>query len=340
MNARADEIVDFLAHNGWLKARRAPLAGDASARRYERLTMIDGKKAVLMDAHPEAGQTTAPFVDMARHLTALGVSAPEIYAADIHRGLLLIEDLGDALFARMVTQNSQLERPLYEAAASVLTTLHQRPAPTGLATMDAQTLGDMIEPVFSWYVASAGREWQKPWAMFQGQIHPILVEHIGVPDTLVLRDYHAENLLWLPDRKGIARVGVLDFQDALLGHKAYDLVSLLQDARRDVPIEVESHIKSYFVRASDLDPEAFGIAYNLLGAQRNLRIIGVFARLCMHYGKPHYVDMIPRVYDLALRNLQHPLLKGPSELLSSVLPAPTPDLLENLKTKCATVPTP
>ena len=294
MNARADEIVDFLAHNGWLKARRAPLAGDASARRYERLTMIDGKKAVLMDAHPAAGQTTAPFVDMER---------PEIYAADIHRGLLLIEDLGDALFARMVTQNSQLERPLYEAAASVLTTLHQRPAPTGLATMDAQTLGDMIEPVFSWYVASAGREWQKPWAMFQGQIHPILVEHIGVPDTLVLRDYHAENLLWLPDRKGIARVGVLDFQDALLGHKAYDLVSLLQDARRDVPIEVESHIKSYFVRASDLDPEAFGIAYNLLGAQRNLRIIGVFARLCMHYGKPHYVDMIPRVYDLALRNL-------------------------------------
>ncbi len=340
MTSRTDEIADFLAQNGWSKAQKAPLAGDASARRYERLTMFDGKKAVLMDAPPEAGQTTAPFVDMARHLTALGVSAPDIYAADTQRGLLLIEDLGDALFARMVTQDSQLERPLYEAAADVLTTLHKHPAPTGLATMDAQTLGDMIEPVFSWYVAGVDREWQKPWKIFQEEIHPILAEHIGAPDTLVLRDYHAENLLWLPDRKGIARVGVLDFQDALLGHRAYDLVSLLQDARRDVPHETESHIKAHFVQASDIDPESFDIAYSLLGAQRNLRIIGVFARLCMHFGKPHYVDMIPRVYDLAIRNLQHPLLKGPADLLSSTLPAPTPDLLKTLKAKCATVPTP
>lgn len=340
MNSRADEVADFLAQNGWSEAQKAPLAGDASARRYERLTMRDSKTAVLMDAPPEAGQQTEPFVAIAKHLNTLGLSAPEIYAADSERGFLLIEDLGDDLFAHMVLKDTSLEHPLYEAAADVLIALHQHPPSAGLQQMNTQTLGEMIEPVFSWYVAGAGREWKKPWLAFHAEIRPILEAHIGPPETIVLRDYHAENLLWLPDRIGDARVGLLDFQDAVLGHKAYDLVSLLQDARRDVPSETEHHVKDYFVRKSGLDPEMFNIAYSLLGAQRNLRIIGVFARLCMHYGKPDYVDMIPRVYDLAMHNLQHPLLQGPAELLSSALPAPTPDLLENLKAQCATIPTP
>lgn len=340
MSEREALIDAFLANSEWANAQIFDLAGDASARRYKRLKLACGATAVLMDAPDEDGNGTDQFARMARFLTNKGLSAPQVYLEDHSQGLLLLEDLGDDLFARVIPENPSSEIPLYAAAADVLTALHQHTPPSGMTQMDAATLAEMIEPVFSWYVAGADQPWQQAWETFHEAIAPILTAHLGTPDVLVLRDYHAENLLWLPDRDGLAKVGLLDFQDALLGHKAYDLVSLLQDARRDVPIEVEHSTKAHFVQTSGLDPQSFDVAYALLGAQRNLRIIGVFARLCMHYGKPHYIDLIPRVYDLAMRNLKHPILKGPADILKETMPAPTPDLLEKLKTKCATVLTP
>ncbi len=340
MTTRDAVIQSFLANTEWETAQHFDLAGDASARRYKRLELPNGSTAVLMDAPVEDGNGTEQFADIAAYLTAKGLSAPKVYLRDHSQGLLLLEDLGDDLFARVIPNNPNTEVPLYTAAADVLTTLHQHSPPSGLPQMDAATLAEMIEPVFSWYVAGADRPWQQAWETFHSAISPILKDHLGAPDVLVLRDYHAENLLWLPDRDGVAKVGLLDFQDALLGHKAYDLVSLLQDARRDVPLNVVHQTKAHFVQTNGLDPQAFDVAYALLGAQRNLRIVGVFARLCMHYGKPHYVDMIPRVYDLAMRNLRHPILEEPADILRETLPAPTADILEKLKSKCATIPTP
>lgn len=340
MNARNNVITSFLANTKWSAAEVCDLAGDASGRRYKRLRLGTGETAVLMDAPTKDGNSTKQFARIATFLADKGLSAPEIFLSDHAPGLLLIEDLEDDLFARVIPAGTAKEGPLYLAAADVLTSLHQHEPPSGLQSMDAPTLAQMIEPVFSWYISGADLPWQHAWESFYQTILPIFEPHFDTPDVMVLRDYHAENLLWLPNRQDEARVGLLDFQDAVLGHRAYDLVSLLQDARRDVPIDVENNTKAHFVLSSGLDPEAFDICYALLGAQRNLRIIGVFARLCMHYGKPNYVDLIPRVYDLAMRNLNHPALQEPAQILATTLPAPTPDLLKKLKAKCATRPTP
>jgi hypothetical protein len=158
--------------------------------------------------------------------------------------------------------------------------------------------------------------------------------------VLALRDFHAENLVWLPDRAGVARVGLLDFQDAEAGHPAYDLVSLLKDARRDLAPGLEQEMIDRFLSRTGCDPERFAAAYAALGAQRNLRILGVFARLSMHFGKPHYVDLIPRVWAHLTASLRHPALAPLARRVADDLPEPTPDILASLKEQCATVPTP
>jgi len=171
-------------------------------------------------------------------------------------------------------------------------------------------------------------------------MHATLAEHAPDCDVLVQRDYHAENLLWLPKRTGHARVGLLDFQDAALGHRAYDLVSLLQDARRDVPITLEDTMIRHYISQTGLESDAFKTAYAVWGAQRNLRILGVFARLCLRDGKAHYVDLIPRVWGLLQRDLGHPELSNVKRIIDAHVPAPSPARLENLKSRCATAQTP
>jgi len=174
---------------------------------------------------------------------------------------------------------------------------------------------------------------------FCAVLEPLLTCHAAAADVLILRDYHAENLLWLPERAGLARVGLLDFQDALEGHRAYDLVSLLQDARRDVSNRVESAMLERYIAATGQDAESFITAYRLLGAQRNLRILGVFARLCLRDSKPRYLDLIPRVWAYLQRDLEHPALSPLRPILADALPAPTPSILARLKDQCAIIPT-
>jgi len=159
----------------------------------------------------------------------------------------------------------------------------------------------------------------------------LLAQHAADATVVIQRDYHAENLLWLPDRDGVARVGLLDFQDAMLGHPAYDLVSLLQDARRDVPAEIELSMTRRFIDRSGVDEHGFRTAYAVLGVQRNLRILGVFARLSLDYGKPHYVDLIPRVWAHLRRGVDHPAMAPVADLLLQTLPLPTADNLNRLK---------
>ncbi len=331
---------DFVAKTDWAGAQIAPLAGDASNRRYLRLTdTATNATAVLMDAPPERGEDTAPFVAIAGYLTALGLSAPRILAADTKAGFLLIEDLGDALYARLIPTTPGLEPTLYEAATDVLIALHSHAPPAGLATYDAPLMADLAALAYDWYLAHAGSPDDSARAMFRDTMERALRADASEAPVLIQRDYHAENLLWLPDRDGIARVGLLDFQDAMRGHPAYDLVSLLQDARRDVPPRIAAQMIRHYTDRTRADATAFDRVYHVLGAQRNLRILGVFARLCLRDGKPHYLDLIPRVWNHLMHDLDHPALNEVAPLVRAVLPAPTPEILNLLRAKCASVPT-
>ena len=340
MSHREQIITQFLTETNWRDAVRAPLAGDASMRKYQRIGAgNDGSGAVLMDADPALGNDVRAFIRITEYLRSIDLSAPDIFHVDETNGLLLIEDLGDALFARVVLAEPALETPLYKAATDVLLELHNA-TPPALDPYDTPLMTKMAALAFDWYQhgAHAAVDLRAKHA-FEIAFSALLDTHVDAPSVLIQRDYHAENLLWLPDRQGIARVGLLDFQDALLGHPAYDLVSLLKDARRDVSKAVEEAMIARYVAISKTDDTAFRNAYHVLGLQRNLRILGVFARLSMHFGKPSYVDLIPRVWDHIQRDLDHQANAPVAEILNAALPQPTPETLQRLKDKCATIPT-
>lgn len=322
----------FLGAAGWGRATRRFLAGDASDRSYDRLTLGD-RTAVLMDAPPGKGDDTATFTAIARHLTTLGLSAPTIMAEDHDNGFLLLEDLGDGLFARLIPTDPSLEPILYAAATDVLVTLQSHAAPHGLADLTTQDWANAASFALFWYAFATTGDAPDP-AMFETILTDLLHYNADGPRTLILRDYHAENLLWLPDRKAEARVGLLDFQLAQMGQPGYDLVSLLQDARRDVRPETEAAMIARFCTAKGIDPATFAPAYATLGAQRALRILGIFARLCLKGGKPGYVSLIPRVWGQLQRNLAHPALAPLATICRDLLPEPTPDRLNRITAQC------
>jgi len=336
MTDRSAAMADFLAATDWHTAEAHPLAGDASNRRYLRLHRPDGARAVLMEAPPEKGEDTRPFTRIARYLAGLGLSAPAILAEDASRGFLILEDLGDALFARVLERTPDDEMRLYTAATDVLVALQQHAPPADLPAYSPQLMADMAALSFDWYLKGATGEDGPARAECHTTMHDLLRLHAPEQDVLIQRDYHAENLLWLPERSGVARVGLLDFQDAMRGHRAYDLVSVLQDARRDVVPATESAMIAHYIAATDVDPDRFTTAYSALGAQRNLRILGVFARLCLRDGKAQYIDLLPRVWGLLQRDLAHPALAPLASLVRSTLPAPTRAILTRLKEQRAT----
>lgn len=325
----------FLMRAGWGRATRAALAGDASNRRYERLTAgPDGGCAVLMDASPERGEDVRPFTAIARHLLNLGLSAPRILAEDAENGFLLLEDLGDALFARHIPAHPDEEAELYSTATDALVHLHRHAMPD-LTAYDSSEMTRMALLAMEFYQAAAERFDADTANEFRTTFRALLDRYVTGPPVLIQRDYHAENLLWLPDRQGVARVGLLDFQDAMAGHPAYDLVSLMQDARRDVAPEIEAGMIARYVDASGVEARAFRDAYAVLGVQRNLRIVGVFARLCTLSGKPHYLDFMPRVWAHLVNGLEHPALEPVRDLVLRALPPPTPETLQRIRTQCA-----
>lgn len=333
---RQADITAFLDQCGWADARRLRVAGDASNRTYDRLTRTDGTSTILMDAPPNTGEDVRPFIAIADHLRSGGLSAPKIYHRDEAAGLLLIEDFGDALFADLMAQDPDQEIPLYQAAANVLLNLRDMPPPE-LTPCDADWLIDMLQPLFDWYAKGAEPDQIKA---FKDGFRPLAIQAGTAPKITMLRDYHVQNLLLLPDRRGVRQVGILDFQDAMLAHPAYDLVSILQDARRDVSADVEQQIIGYYLSHSLIDADDFIACYAILGLQRNLRILGIFVRLCLHSGKAGYVDFIPRVWGYVMRNLAHPALSPLAPSLGAILPEPTPEFLEHLKRQCPRNATP
>ena len=357
--ARESARRAFLAAAGWGDAARAPLAGDASSRRYERLRR-GADTAILMDAPPAAEAAACPpdadaaarralgynamarlagpdlkrFIAIAEALRRRGLSAPEIYAAEPERGLALLEDLGDDLFARAIPAGADAQT-LYETATDLLAALHaaipetaaasevaslaQQKPPAPLA-YDRLALETEITLFLDWYLPHAGgrmgggavaspdlrASYLAVWA-------PALAGLEAAAEVLVLRDFHAENLLWLPGRAGVARVGLLDFQDAVIGPAAYDLVSLLEDARRDVAPDLAAAMRDRYCAAraaadSDFETARFRAAYALCGAQRNAKILGIFMRLAHRDGKRRYLDLIGRVRRHLIRDLDHPAL--------------------------------
>jgi hypothetical protein len=326
----------FLARAGWGAAERRFLAGDASDRSYDRLT-LGGGTAVLMDAPPGKGDDPATFTAIARHLARLGLSPPAILAEDYEHGFLLIEDLGDGLFARLIAADPALEAPLYAAATDVLIHLHRHVAPPNLPDLSAQDWAAAASFALDWYAFAATGKSPDP-AMFVTVLANLIQRHADGPRVMILRDYHAENLLWLPERAGVARVGLLDFQLAQMGQPGYDLVSLLQDARRDVAAETEAAMIARFCAENGTNPAEFAPSYATLGAQRALRIIGIFSRLCLKGGKPGYLPLIPRVWEQLWRNLAHPALAPLAAICHDLLPEPTPDTLERIGAQCGLHP--
>lgn len=332
---RDGQIRAFLATTGWEGAECRPLAGDASPRRYYRLR--DGKRqAVLMDAPPGPDADPYPFLAVTRWLRDMGLSAPEIHAADPEAGLILLEDLGDALFVRLLAEEGSAETLLYATAIDVLARLHSLPPPPrdahwSPAPYDRDIYLREARLAVEWYLPAttgipASREAVEA---FDAVLLPLLEPLAEAPPVAVLRDYHAENLLWLPERTAEARVGLLDYQDLLLGHPAYDLISLLEDARRDTSPELRAAMATRYLAATGLEAEAFTLAAHVLAAQRNLKIIGIFVRLCRRDGKPSYLRHLPRVWAHLQRDLAHPALAS-LRAWCACLPAPEPEVLRRI----------
>ncbi len=326
MADRAAPIRDFLQGAGWGAALRRPLAGDASDRSYERL-VLNGKTAILMNAPPGHGDDPADFVRIAGYLRGIGLSAPEFLKQDLTQGFLLMEDFGDALFAGILQADPTRDCALYGAATDVLIHLARAPLPPGLPDLSAPdwaraatlALTDYAQPLIGRSDATG----------FEGALTSALRRHADGPRIFIHRDFHAENLILLPERPGLRQTGLLDFQLGQGGQPGYDLVSLLQDARHDVSPQIESAMIARYSCALSLDPADFAASYAALGAQRALRILGIFARLARHSGKPRYLPMLPRVWDHLQRNLRHPAL---SDLrpACALLPAPSPETLQIL----------
>jgi len=320
MTPREAAIADFLARHGYGAARAEPLAQDASFRRYLRLTG-GPRPAILMDAPPP--EDVRPFLGIASHLASLGLSAPAILAADPRAGLVLEEDFGDALFATLLDQGAD-PAPLFDAAIDALAVLQRAPAPKGLPAWDARAMvAATLDPLLNWWWPAAFGAAPPPAARaeIEAGLAATLAPLAREPRVTVHRDFFAGNLVWLPERAGPARVGLLDFQGAALGSPAYDLVSLVQDARRDLPPELaERGIARLLAARPDLDPEAFRAAFAICAAQRHLRVATQFFRLARRDQRPAYLAHGPRAWALLAEALRRPEVAPLATVLDRWIP--------------------
>lgn len=308
----------FLASCGWAGARIEPLAGDASFRRYFRV-VLNGRTAVLMDAPPQH-EDVRPFVAVAEWLSKVGLSAPEILARDVDQGLLLLGDFGDWRLRELLDGEPHRERELYELATDVLIHLHAHEPMPGLPVHGLEQWLEELNLFTDWYCPAVDLSVDRQGfvAAWKDVLEPVAGDGLG-PVT-VLRDYHAENVMLVRDRKGVAHFGLLDFQDALAGHPAYDLASVLEDARRDVSPQIERDMIDRYVSATG-SGQGFERAYWTLAAQRNTRILGVFTRLWKRDNKPHYTAFQPRMWGLLERDLEQPGLKSVRDWFDRNVPA-------------------
>lgn len=345
--ARAVEIL--LESAGWARARRAAMYGDASSRAYERLTAGDGQTAILMISPPRAygpvlrfGKTypeiarlsldIRAFLAMAEGLRGLGYSTPRVLAHRVDDGLALIEDFG----AETIVDANGPNAPRYAEATALLADLHGRELPTSLPVddqihalpvYDIEAMSIEVELALDWYAPAIARGAPSSGARMQflGLWREVLAPVLSQPTTWTLRDFHSPNLHWLAERDGLKRLGLIDFQDAVLGPPAYDVASLLQDARQDIPADMELRLLAHYARRRatkdpTFDPQAFTAAYSIMGAQRATKILGIFTRLDRRDGKPQYLKLLPRIERTLAKNLAHPQLEPLRKWFETHLP--------------------
>ena len=314
--------ADFVRRAGWGDAGERLLAGDASFRKYFRLSRPRAS-AVVMDAPPPQ-EDVRPFVRIGRHLGDLGLSAPVIHAIDEANGFLLLEDLGDDTYARVLAAGGD-EAELYARATDVLVTLHHAGAKAllpGLGAYAGEALIDAAILLPEWYLPAATGKPTPPeeTEAYRAAWRACLASLPAMADTLLLRDYHKDNLLWLPARPGVKACGLLDFQDAQQGHPSYDLVSLIEDARRDVAEPVQAACLARYLGDTALDAKDFATGFAMMAAQRHARIIGLFVRLLKRDGKPDYLPHLPRVWRMFERALRHDALQPLRAWVDRLLP--------------------
>jgi len=357
---RNAEMLVFLDEAGWQDAELVPLRGDASTRRYYR-ALRNGRSAMVMDqpqraespacppaASPEqrlalgynalarlAGANCTRFIAAANYLRGRGLAAPEVYAADVAQGFVLLEDFGDDLYADTLGSGGD-QVALYSAATDAIARLHKDAAPhligedTPFYDYDLHAQLAEVDLMTEWFVPLALGRSAAPDEVLEHRAlwQEVLAAILPRDRVFVHRDYHAQNLFWLPERHGLARVGMIDFQDALAGNRSYDLVSLLEDARRDVPPELaramlDRYLATVNADGNLVDEEAFSAEAAVTAAQRNTKIAGIFARLANRDGKHRYLSFVPRVWSYLERDLSHPALARLRVWYDRVIPIET-----------------
>ncbi len=323
--SRAPDAAAFLKPHRYAAHDFVPLAQDVSTRRYHR---APDRGVLLMQADAQSHTLFAAISNMTRWLSDLQLSVPRILDADPKTGLMLIEDFGDDLYADVIASTPARESALYEAAVEVLARIHSA-APPALPSYDRAFIAQELEIAFDFYapLAADGR------AAFLGAFDEALEACGPLESVTVLRDFHAQNLFWLPDRAGLSRVGLIDFQDARLGHPAYDFVSFVTDARRDVSAELRRPLARKLAQACGYEIDAFEQAAALFSAQRNLKILGIFARLAITRNRTSHLPLCGRVWGHLQDDLGHPALAEIARLVAQHIPAPDARQLAAIKGK-------
>ena len=333
---RETELKRFVAEAGWQDAAIRPLAGDASLRRYLRITDPASQSTrIVMDAPAESCGPLEAYVRSTEFLQNAGFSVPRIYATDEERGFMLLEDLGDSLVSRILVNRPELEREIYGIAIDLLVELLEHEPGTDFPEYTPAIQAELATVALHWY--QYGVTGHVPSGQVVEDFRGIVGELVSGNVTghaFVHRDFHAENLIWLPERSGIGKIGVIDHQDGARGQPAYDLVSILEDARRDISGELRTSMIRRYACATGRTEDELRHDLAVCGAQRNLRILGVFARLALRDHKPGYIDLIPRVWCHLMRDLAHPSTSRLARFIERQLPAPDARLLNRIRKLC------
>ncbi len=295
------DAIDFLRVNNSLSREIEPIQSDASKRKYYRLKKLNYQK-IFMDSSSEK-KSLNNFIKMTKWLGSIDLESPTIINKDIKLGYLIIKDLGREKFSKIIKKNRKEKKKLFDYAIKIIIHIYQSPSPKFLKKYSDNILFSELNLFIQWYCKSNKiilhtnqlERWSNIWIQ--------LLNKIDNEETVVLRDFHVDNLIWIKNNKGLKKVGLLDFQDALIGHPAYDIVSLLQDVRLKNDFLLEEKIKDKFINLSSLNKEKFNTAYNILGAQRSIKIIGIFYRLSLRDKKNDYLKYIPNTWSILKKNL-------------------------------------